>query len=161
MNMKQILVLLLLLLIPTVAMSQRYGRPYSLVGPSPRLFLEVSVGNKNEYLRDSALRKMPHSNVTETNPTTNQTHVYEGVALDHLVPKDFTSAGEIVEIEYGSHQKQIISANDLGTRTKLIIVDTVDGEPICRYAPYDFVAEFRGKPTLTIIGVYRVSVKIP
>jgi hypothetical protein len=151
--------LLLALFMPAATMAQRYGRPYTLAEISDRLLLEVSVGNKDTYVRDSELRKMPRSTVTETNPTTNQKHVYEGVALDQLVPKDVNSKKEIIEIEYGSHQKEIIYANELGTGTKLMIVDTVDGKPISWYAPYDFMAEFHGKPAVTMARVYRVSVK--
>jgi hypothetical protein len=154
------LVLLLFRFIPTAAMPQRYGRPYSLAEPSPSVLLEVSVGKKNHYLRDSELRKMPRSIVTETDPATNQTHVYEGVALDRLVPtKGFNSAGEIVEIEYGFHQIQTISETTVDTRAELIVVDTLDGKPLSRNAPYYFVAKFQRKPSLTIMGVNRVSVK--
>ena len=103
---------------------------------------------------------MPRSVVTETNPTTSQTHVYEGVALDQLVVITTPNPGsETVEIEFGSHQTQTISGNDLEAREKLIVVDTVDGRPISRYAPYDVVAEFQGKPALTLIDVRSINVR--
>ena len=142
------------------ATAQRYGRPYSLVETSPRLLLQVSVQKKSYYFRDSDLRKMPRSVVTETDSTTKQTHVYEGVAFEQLVAiTALNSGGETLEIEFGSHQTQTISGNDLETRTKLIVVDTVDGKPISGYVPYDFVAEFRGEPTLTIINVRSINVR--
>lgn len=103
---------------------------------------------------------MPRSVVTETDPTTSQTHVYEGVALDQLVPITTLNPGsETVEVEFGSHQAQTFSGNDLETRTKLIVVDTVDGRPISPYAPYGVVAEFHGTPALTLIDVRSISVR--
>lgn len=161
-GMKRIsLVLLLLLFIPTAAMPQRYGRPYSLAA-IPQLLLQVSVQKKTHYFSVYDLRKMPRSVLTETDPTTNQTHVYEGVALDRLVPTTrLNSAAETVEIEYGSHQTVTISGNDLDTRNKSIVVDTIDGKALPGYSPYDFVAKFTGKPAQIMTGVHRVTAKIP
>jgi hypothetical protein len=104
---------------------------------------------------------MPRSIVTETDRATNQTHVYEGVALDQLMPtKDLNSAAEIVEIEYGFHQIQTISETTRDALAELIVVDTVDGKPLSGNAP-NFVVKFRRNPSLTMTGVYRVSVKNP
>lgn len=150
------LVLLLLLFVPTAAMPQRYGRPYGLA-TIPQLLLQVSVQKKSHYFSVYDLRKMPRSVVTETDPTTNQTHVYEGVALETITT--LSSQGESIEIEYGSHQTMTISGSDLDIQTKSIVVDSIDGKPLPAYSPYDFVVKLRGKPALTITGVHRVAVK--
>jgi len=103
---------------------------------------------------------MPRTVVTGTDPTTNQTHVYEGVALEQLMAvTTLSSGGETVEIEVGSHKTQTIYRNDLESGTRLIVVDTVDGKPIPRYAPYDLVTEVSGKPTLTIINVRCIRIR--
>lgn len=149
------LVLLLLLFVPTAAMPQRYGRPYGLAA-IPQLLLQVSVQKKSHYFSVYDLRKMPRSVVTETDPTTNQTHVYEGVALETITT--LSSQGESIEIEYGSHQTMTISGNDLDTQTKCIVVDTIDGRPLPAYSPYDFVAKFRGKPVVIIVNIRSIRV---
>ena len=154
-------VLLLLLFIPTGVIPQRYGKPYNFAS-MPQLLLEVSVQKETHYFSVYDLRKMPRSVVTETDPTTKQTHVYEGVSVNQLVPAaGFNSAGEIVEIEYGSRQIRTIPETALDTLTELIVVDMLDGKPLLRYVPYDFVAKLRGKPALTSTGVHHVAVKLP
>lgn len=151
-------VLLLLLFIPIAAMPQKYGRPYSLPA-IPELLLQVSVQKKTHYFSVYDLRKMPRSVVTATDPTTDQPHLYEGVALETVAPNaTLGSEGASIEIEYGSHQTLTISASDLEPRTKSIVADTVDGKALSAYAPYDFVAKFRGKPALTIVGVRSIRV---
>ena len=152
-------VLLLLLFIPAAAMPQKYGRPYSLPA-IPELLLEVSVQKKTHYLSLYDLRKMPRSVVTATDPTTDQPHLYEGVALEKVVPiATLGSEGASIEIKYGSHQTLTISASDLEPRTESIVADTVDGKALSAYAPYDFVAKLRGKPALTIVGVRSIRVR--
>lgn len=158
-GMKRIPLALLLLFFPSAATPQRYGRPYTLAS-IPQLLLQVSAQKKTHYFSVYELRKMPRSVVTETDPTTNQTHVYEGVALGKLVPTaGLPSAGEIVEIEYGSHQRQTIPGTALDTLTELIVVDTVDGKPLTADAPYSLIAKFPLKPALRISGVHCVAVK--
>jgi hypothetical protein len=155
---KLCLILLALLLIPTPATPQRYGRPYTPVG-LPTLLLEVSVGRKTHYFSQYDLRRMPRSVATETEPTTKQTHIYEGVALDQLVAiATLTSTGETIQIESGSHQTQTLSGNDLATETNLIVVDTVDGKPLSLYRPYCFVAIFRDKAPLIASDVRSIKI---
>jgi len=154
-------ILLLLLLIPSSAMAQRYGRPYTLaeIPETPRrLLLEVTVGHKNGYVHDSELRKMRRSTVIVTDPTTKQKHAYEGVALDELVAQDFYS-GKIVEIEYGSHHVQTLSETAPDGLAELIVADTVDGKSLSPDAPYSLVETSQDKSDLIVAGVYRISVK--
>ena len=152
------LTLLLLFSVPTAVMPQRYGRPYNLAA-IPQLLLQVSVQKKTHYFSVYELRKMPRSVVAETDPTTNQTHVYEGVALETVASLATPSwERQSIEIEYGAHQTLTISGKDLDTQTKSIVVDTIDGRPLSGYAPYDLVAKFRGKPALTIFNVRSIRV---
>lgn len=152
--------MLWLLCLPAAAWPQRYGRPYSLAA-IPQLLLQINVQKKAHYFSVYDLRKMPRSVVTETDPTTKQTHVYEGVALDQLGSIGaLGSGGGALKIEFGSHQTQTISGRDLETGTKLIVVDKVDGKPISPYAPYDFVAELRGKPALTLTDVQSITIQV-
>ena len=154
------LVLLLSLFIPTAAMPQRYGRPYSLAS-IPQLLLQVSAQKKTHYFSVYDLEKMPRSILADNDPNTNQTHVYEGVALDRLVPTSgHHSKDERVDIEYGSHQRLTIPGSALDTSTELIVVDTVDGKRLSADAPYSLVAKFPRKPALRISGVHRVDVRI-
>ena len=156
---KYSLFLALSLFIPAAAMSQRYGRPYTLAERS-ELLLQVSVQKKTHYFGGFDLRKMPRSVVTETDPATHARHVYEGVALDQLVSATAPgSQGGSVEVEFGSHQSLTISENDLDPGTKPIVADTLDGKPLTGYAPHSFVAKLRGKPPLTINDVRRITVK--
>jgi len=155
------LVLLSLLLIPTAAMPQRYGRPYNLVG-NPQLLLQVSVQKKSQYFGIPDLTKMPHSAVTGTDPATNVTHVYEGVALEQLVPDmALESGGASIEIEFGSHQTLTISVAELDTWAKPILADKVDGKPLSGYAPYALVAKSSHEYLLIFPGAQRIAVKLP
>jgi hypothetical protein len=155
---KASLILLALLLIPNPAMPQRYGRPYTPVG-LPTLLLDVSVQRKTKNFSQYDLRKMPRSVVTETDPTTKQTHVYEGVALEQLVAiAPLNSTGETILIESGSHQTRTLSGNDLGAETNLIVVDTVDGKPLSLHAPYCFVATFRDRAPLMASDVRSIKI---
>ena len=123
------------------------------------MLLEVSVGRKTHYFSQYDLRRMPRSVATETEPTTKQTHIYEGVALDQLVAiATLTSTGETIQIESGSHQTQTLSGNDLATETNLIVVDTVDGKPLSLYRPYCFVATFRDKAPLIASDVRSIKI---
>ena len=154
---KQAFVMLLLLLTPTAAMPQRYGRPYSLA-ENPQILLQIRIANKSRYFRAPHLRRMPRSVVTQTDSTTK--HVYEGVALDQLVPpKASASEGESIEIQFGSHQIARISGVDLESQTKLVVIDTVDGKQLSGYAPYYVVVKFREKRPETIAAVQCIIIK--
>lgn len=143
---KQCLAILLLLITPTGTMPQRYGRPYSLA-EDPQTLLQVRVANKSRYFRASDLRRMHRSVVTQTDSTTKASHVYEGVALEQLVPgADLASQAASVEIEFGSHKTLILSGIDLGGGKKLIVVDTVDGKPLSGHIPFYFLAKSGDKP---------------
>jgi len=147
------------LFIPTASMAQRYGRPYSLA-ESPQILLLVKAEKNHHYFRPSDLRKMPRSQVTETDPVTNLTHTYEGVALDQLLPGTvLTSPGEVIEIEFDSHRTLTLSATDLDLQSKPIIADTVDGKPLTGDAPYCFVAKPRAKAVQKIKEVQTITVK--
>jgi hypothetical protein len=157
--LREFRVLLLLLLTPAAAFSQRYGRPYSLA-EDPQLLLQIRVDNKSRYLRASDLRKMQPSVVTESDPATKTTHIYEGVTLDQLVPAAaLASQGERIAIDFGSHQNITISALDLDSQIKPMVVYLVDGKPISGHAPYYFVIKSRGKPVETIAGVQCIAVE--
>ena len=153
---RQCLIVLLLLLEPVASVGQRYGRPYTLA-ENPQLLLEIKVQNKHRYFRPADLRKMPRSVVTETDPTTHASHVYEGVALEQLVPGIALGGG--IEIEFGSHHTLIISGADLDSQTRPLVVDTVDGKPLSGHAPYSFVAKSHSKATQTITDVESITVR--
>jgi hypothetical protein len=151
--------LFLPLLIPTVSMAQRYGRPYSLA-ESPQILLLVKAEKNHHYFRPSDLRKMPRTAVTETDPATNTPHTYEGVALDQLLPGTvFSSPGEAIEIEFDSHRTLTLSTNDLDLQSKPIIADTVDGKPLTGDAPYCLVAKPRSKAVQKINEVQTITLK--
>jgi hypothetical protein len=103
---------------------------------------------------------MQRSVVTITDPTTNTSHVYEGVALEQLVASaGLASDGGGIEIEFGSHQRLIISGGDLDPQTKLIVIDTVDGKLLSGHAPYYVIEKCRGKPVQTITDVQCITLK--
>lgn len=148
-----------LLLAPVAAMSQRYGRPYSLAD-NPQLILEVRVEHEHRYFKLSDLRKMQHSTVTVVDPATGTSHVFEGVALERLVPNAAWSApGESIEIEFGADKTLTIAAKDLDPQTKLIVVDTVDGKPLSGAAPYYLVTKPRSRPEQAIPHVRCITLK--
>ena len=150
--------LLLLLLLPTAAFSQRYGRPYSLVNDQ-QVLLQVRVENKSRYFRAADLRKMQPSVVTQSDLATT-THIYEGVTLEQLVPANaLASSGELLRIEFGSHQISTISSMDLDFQVKPMVVYLVDGKPISGAVPYYLVIKFRGRPVATIVGVDCLAVE--
>jgi len=155
---KRCFALLLLLFTPSGAVSQRYGRPYSLA-ENPQTLLQVKVANKSRYFRVSELRKMKRSVVAQTDFETKASHVYEGVALELLVRSpDLVSGGETIQIDFGSHQTLTISGIDLDTAANLIVVDTVDGKPLSGHVPFYFLVKSRGKP---ITDVECITVKSP
>ena len=148
-----------LLVAPVVAMSQRYGRPYSLAD-NPQLILEVRVEKEHRYFRLTDLRKMQRSFVTVADPATGTSHVFEGVALERLVPSAAWSApGESIEIQCGADKTLTIAANDLDPQTKLIVVDTVDGKPLSGAAPYYLVTKPRSRPEQAIAHVRCITLK--
>jgi hypothetical protein len=148
-----------LLLAPVAAMSQRYGRPYSLAD-NPQLILEVKVENEHRYFKLSDLRKMQRSTVTIADPVTGTSHVLEGVALERLVPNAAWNApGESIEIEFGADKTLTIAAKDLDPQTKLIVVDTVDGKPLSGTAPYYLVTKPRSRPEQAIAHVRCITLK--
>ena len=140
---KQCLVMLLLLLTPTAAMPQRYGRPYNLA-ENPQILLQIRIANKSRYFRAPDLRRMPRSVVTQTDSTTK--HVYEGVALDQLVPSAALASEASIEIEFGSHKTLTLSGIDLDAARKLIVIDTVDGKPLSGHVPFYLLAKSSDKP---------------
>ena len=156
---RQCLILLVLLFTPTAFLPQRYGKPYTLA-QNPQLLLQIRVQKTRLYFRTSDLRKMQRSVVTITDPTTNTSHVYEGVALEQLVASaGLASDGGGIEIEFGSHQRLIISGGDLDPQTKLIVIDTVDGKLLSGHAPYYVIEKCRGKPVQTITDVQCITLK--
>jgi hypothetical protein len=158
---RQCLALLLLLFTPTALMPQRYGRPYTLA-ENPQLLLEIRVQKEDRYFRVADLHKMQRSTVTLTDPATNTSHVYQGVALEQLVPNSALSLKNgSIEIEFGSHKTLTITISgiDLDPQTRLLVVDTVDGKPLSGYAPYYLVTRSRGKPQQTITDVQRITIK--
>jgi len=151
--------LLLLLLLPTAALSQRYGRPYSLVNDPPVL-LQVKAESKSRYFRAADLRKMQSSALTQSDLATKATHIYEGVTLEQLIPAfALASPGERLQIEFGSQQIRTISGMDLDFQVKPMVVYLVDGKPISGHAPFYLVIKYRGKPVETIVGVDCISVE--
>src|SRR5215469_100519 len=132
---REFYLLLLLLLTPGTSAPQRYGRSYTLT-ENPQLLLQIKAQNQVRYFHPYDLRKMQRTVVNLTDPKTKASHVYEGVALDQLVPlKAFASEGESIEIQFGSHQITRISGVDLESQTKLVVIDTVDGKQLSGYAP--------------------------
>jgi hypothetical protein len=158
---KPFLVLLLLLIMPAAAAPQRYGRPFSLA-EAPTLLLEVRVQNRSHYFRPADLRKLQRCVVTQNDPATKTSHVYEGVALEQLLPgTNFALQGQRIEIEFGSHQTAIISGTDLDLRTKPMIVDKVDGNFLSGHTPYYFLAKSQGKAVEALADVQRVVLEPP
>ena len=152
-------VLLLLLFISDSAMPQRHGRPYSASGVLP-LLLEVSSQKETHYFSAYDLRKMPRSSLIATDPKTNESHLYEGVALERVAPTTILGfQGRAIEIQYDSHQTLTISGEDLYRQTQSIVADSVGGKPLPQHARFDFIAEFRGKPALPIVDVRSISVR--
>ena len=82
-----------------------------------QVLLQVRVENKSRYFRAADLRKMQPSVVTQSDPATKATHIYEGVPLEQLVPTNaLASPGERLRIEFGAHQISTISGMDLDFR---------------------------------------------
>jgi hypothetical protein len=109
-----------LLLTPTAATSQRYGRSYSLAD-NPQLILKIKVEKERRYFRISDLRKMQRSTVIVADPVTETGHVYEGVALEQLVPNTASSSqGESIEILFGVDKTLTLAGNDLDPQTKVV-----------------------------------------
>ena len=105
---------------------------------------------------------MQRTVVNLTDPKTKTSHVYEGVALDQLVPpKTFASEGESIEVQFGSHQITRISGVDLESQTKLVVIDTIDGKQLSGYVPYYVVLKFRGKRPETIAAVQCITINHP
>lgn len=153
------LAVLVLLAAPIPAMSQRYGRPYSLA-ENPQLILEIRIEKEHRYFSVSDLHKMQRSSVTLADPTTNTSHVYEGVALDQLVPNDvLTSPGESIEILFGREKTATVAGVALDPQTKMIIVDTVDGKPLTGAAPYYLLTKSPSKPQQAIAHVRCITLK--
>jgi hypothetical protein len=155
---RKYLFLFVLLFTPTRSLAQRYGRPYTLA-ENRELYLEIKVQNKSRYFCSSDLRKMQRSVVTLTDPTTNTSHAYEGVALDLLVPTALALEGEIIQIEFGSHQTLIIPGIDLDSGAKLIVIDTVDGKLLSGRVPFYFVEKCGDKSLKKITDVRSITVK--
>jgi len=150
---KQCLGLLLFFLCPALLLAQRYGRPYS-IAENPQVLLQVRIDKYHRYLRVSDLRKMSRTVVTQTDPATHFQHVYEGVALDQLVPAQvLASPKERIEIEFGSHHSATLSVSDLAADPKPMVVDTIDGKPVPGDAPYYFLAKVRQQPVQAIAAV--------
>jgi len=156
---REFFLLLLLLLTPATSAPQRYGRPYTLA-ENPQLLLQIRVQNQSRYFHLSDLRKVQRTAVTLTDPLTNASHVYEGVALERLISaKAVAFEGESIEIQFGSHQTIRISRMDLDSQTKPMVIDTVDGKQLSGYAPYDVLIKLRGKPAETIADVQCIAIK--
>jgi len=156
--LRQCLALLLLFFAPAVTMAQRYGRPYSLA-ENPQVLLEVKVQKQHHYFRAADLRKMSRSSVTLIDPATHISHVYEGVALDQLLPITARSLqGESIDVAFGSHQTVTLADTDLDPQSQLLVVDTVDGKPLIGHIPYYLVARLRGKPQQTITDVQCITI---
>jgi hypothetical protein len=103
---------------------------------------------------------MQRTAVTLTDPMTNASHVYEGVALEQLVPaKAFASQGETIEIQFGSNQTVRMSGVDLDSQTRPLVIDTVDGKQLSGHTPYYVVVKLRGKPAETIANVQCIAMK--
>ena len=147
-------ILLILLLTPTASCPQRYGRPYTLAD-NPQLLLEIKVQSKSSYFRVSELRKMQRCVVTQTDPATKVSHVYEGVSLDQLIPNlSFASEGESIQIEFGSrHSVMTVSLRELDSQVKPIVVDKIDGKELSGRTPFSFLVKPRGKPVETISDI--------
>ena len=156
---REFYLLLLLLLTPATSSPQRYGRPYTLAENS-QLLLQIKVQNQSLYFHLSDLRKMQRTAVTLTDPMTKASHVYEGVALERLISaKAFALEVESIEIQFGSRQTIRISGMDLDSQTKPMVIDTVDGKQLSRYARYYVVIKLRGKPAETIADVQCITIK--
>jgi hypothetical protein len=156
---RQCLALILLLFTPTAVMPQRYGRPHTLA-ENPQVLLEIRVQKQDHYFRVSDLRKMQRSAVTLTDPATSTSHVYEGVALEQLVPNSaLRLQGGSIEIAFGSHKTLTISGIDLDPQTRLLVIDTVDGKQLSGHVPYYLVTRSRGKPEQTITDVECITIK--
>ena len=155
---KHRLVILLLLFTPSSAISQRYGRPYTLA-ENPQILLQIRVANNSRYFRVSELRKMKRSVLTQIDPVTKTVHVYEGVALQLLVPiGDVVSKSGSIRIDFGSHQTLTVSGLDLDSAATLVVIDTVDGKPLSGHVPFYFLAKSSDKP---ITDVECITVKLP
>lgn len=156
---KQCLTFIVLLLTPISVFPQRYGRPYTLA-ENPQFLLEIKEQNRTHYFRASDLHKMHRTSITLTDPATHATHVYEGVALDQLLPlTPPSSAGQTLKIEFGSHQTLILTDIDRDPDSKLIIIDTVDGKPLAGSAPYYLFQKSRNKPLQTIADVRSITLQ--
>jgi hypothetical protein len=147
------------LLLPTACMAQRYGRPYTLA-ESPQILLLVKAEKNHHYFRPSDLHKLPRATLTETDPVTHTVRTYEGVPLDQLLPGTVLSTpGELIEVDFGSHQRLTIPGNELDTQAKALIADTVDGKPLTGDAPYCLVLKSRSKGFQAINAVQTVTIK--
>lgn len=150
---------LVLLAAPIAAMSQRYGRPYSLA-ENPQLILEIRIEKEHRYFSTSDLRKMQRSAVTLTDPNTHTSHIYEGVALEQLVPSAvLASPGESLEILFGVEKTLTVAEIALDPQTKLIIVDTVDGKQLTGAAPYYLFTKSLSKPQQAIAHVRCITLR--
>jgi hypothetical protein len=157
--MRQCLVLFLLFSFPATLLAQRYGRPYTLA-ENPQLLLQIKVERNHRYFRVADLRKMPRIELTQKDPLTGQTHTYDGVPLEQLVPASLlTSAGETLEVEFGAHQSLLLSGAELDSGVKAMVVDTIDGRPLSGEAPYYLLVKVRSKAPQAIPNVACISLK--
>lgn len=142
--------------------AQRGGRPdaaqnYGRV-QNPQLLLQVRVQKKRIYFHASDLRKMQRSTVTLTDPITNASHTYEGVAIEDLAPHTaFVPERGTLEISSDPHLKTTILTADLDPAAKPMVADTVDGRKLTGSVPYYFIAKYRQGTSQSIKNVTCIS----
>ena len=142
---------------PTVSVPQRYGRPYTLA-ENPRLLLEIKVQSKSSYFRVSELRKMQRCTVSQTDPATKVTHVYEGVGLEQLIPT--LSEGEGIQIDFGSrHNVTTVLKRELDSQVKPMVVDKIDGKEPSGRTPFLFLVKPRSEPMERISDINCIAVR--
>lgn len=162
--MRNCLALVFLLLAAPQLPAQRGGRPdaaqnYGRV-QNPRLLLQVKFQKRRIYFHASDLQKMRRSSVTLTDPMTNASHTYEGVAIEDLAP-DTALALErgSIEVSSDSHAKMKVSTSDIDPGTKPMVADTVDGKKLTGSVPYYFVAKYRQGAAAPIKNVTYISIE--
>ena len=134
-------VLMFLILCSLPLFAQRGGRADALQNylernRSPRLLLQIKYEKKRLYYRFSGLQKKARSTVTLTDPSSGQSHEYEGVSIEELAPAGALNHESGILGASAEHKKKLtILCSDVDFQTTPIVADAIDGKKLTGYAP--------------------------
>ena len=160
-------VLIFLLLTSSSVFAQRGGRADALQNylgqnRNPRLLLQIKYAKKRLYYRLSDLQKKPRLTLTLLDSSSGQSHVYEGVSIEHLAPAGALSRESGTLEVSPEHKKKlnIICAN-VDFQTTPIVADRVDGKRLTGYVPYNLVVKARQGFSDSVQNVSLIEFKPP